>query len=548
MLRPTALIAVLLVLVAGVPAIAPARAQTAAPAAPFAFAPLGTYSTGLGSLSGETVALQGTRAFVTNSVNNSLDIVDFSLPAAPRRLARVDLSPYGAGPNSVAVRDRVVAVAVEASPKTDPGQVVFLDLDGRLLGAAAVGALPDMLTFTPDGKRLLVANEGEPNDLYTVDPEGTVSIITVQPFVTPGRGRSSGAPQAIKAADFRAFNAGGPRNAELSPQIRIFGPGAAVAQDLEPEYIAVSPDSRTAYVTLQENNALAVIDVNTGAVAALLPLGAKDHSRAGNGLDASDRDGRINIRSWPVFGLYMPDGIAAYEAGGERFLVTANEGDARVYPPANIPNGPAEGAIFNEEIRVGNAGYVLDPAVFPDAADLKRAPNLGRLTVSRASGDTDGDGDFERIEAFGGRSFSIWGADGALIWDSGDQLEQITAGVYPRNFNASNTNNTFDDRSDNKGPEPEGVAVGAIDGRSYAFVGLERIGGVMIYDVSDPRAPQFVQYVNNRNFALNPPGPDSGPEIVVFVPAAESPSGRPRVVTANEVSGTVTIYEAAPLP
>jgi 2',3'-cyclic-nucleotide 2'-phosphodiesterase (5'-nucleotidase family) len=532
-------------LLAGAIALAPAFVQAAGQAARPSFAPIGSYVTGLGALSAETVAVQGTRAFVTNSADNSLDIVDLSVPSAPARIQRISLAPFGGGPNGVAVHEDVVAVAVEARRKTDPGSVLFFDLGGRLINSVSVGSLPDMITFTPDGRHLLVANEGEPSDLYDVDPEGTVSIITVRPFIAVGRGGGRGTPQAIRTVDFRDFNVGARRHGELDPRIRIFGPNASVAQDLEPEYIAVSRDSRTAWVTLQENNAVAVIDVNTGRVQALLPLGAKDHSLEGKGLDASDRDNLINIRRWPVFGLYQPDAIAAFEVGGERYLITANEGDARVYPPAGIPGGPAEGAVFNEEIRVGNAAYGLDPAVFPDAATLKNNANLGRLTVTRASGNTDADAQFERIEVFGTRSFTIWTADGTPVWDSGDQFEQITARVFPGNFNASNSNNSFDDRSDNKGPEPEGVAVGRIDGRTYAFIGLERIGGVMIYDVSDPRAAVFVQYATNRDFRATPPGPDSGPEVVVFIPENESPSGRARVVTANEVSGTVTIYEAA---
>ena len=130
------------------------------------------------------------------------------------------------------------------------------------------------------------------------------------------------------------------------------------------------------------------------------------------------------------------------------------------------------------------------------------------------------------------------------MWDSGDQLERITAQVYPANFNASNTSNAFDNRSDDKGPEPEAVAVGTIDRRTYAFVGLERIGGVMVFDITRPREPTFVQYVNNRDFSLTPPGPDSGTEIIHFIPARDSVTRHPRVLVANEISGTVSIYEA----
>ncbi|HMQ33681.1 MAG TPA: choice-of-anchor I family protein [Chloroflexaceae bacterium] len=538
------LIALILAFIVGSLGLLPAAALATGGPPGVTFAAIGTYSTGLGAASAETVGFGRDRMYVTNGADNSLDVVALRDASAPTLLKRIDLSPYGAGPNSVAVRGDLVAVAVEASPKTDPGKVLLFDGEGRLLSQHTVGALPDMLTFSPNGQFLLVANEGEPSDDYSVDPEGSVSILPVR----QGGGRS---PQAaIRTATFHAFERGGPREGDIDPRVRIFGPTAGqenprrISQNLEPEYITFSPDGRFAYVTLQEANALGVIDMRSEAFVKILYLGEKDHSLPGNGLDASDRDNTINITNWPVSGLYQPDAIASFRARGQIYLITANEGDARVYPPADIPGGPSEGSIFNEEVRVGSGSYQLDPAVFPNAAELKNNANLGRLTVSRASGDENGDGLYERIVAFGARSFSIWTDGGELVYDSGDQLERITAQVYPGNFNASNTNNNFDDRSDNKGPEPEAVAVGQIGSRTYAFVGLERVGGVMIFDVTTPTAPAFVQYVNNRNFAQTPPGPDSGAEVIVFIPANESASKRARFLVANEVSGTVTIYEA----
>jgi len=133
--------------------------------------------------------------------------------------------------------------------------------------------------------------------------------------------------------------------------------------------------------------------------------------------------------------------------------------------------------------------------VFPNAATLQEGENLGRLNVSTIDGDTDGDGDYDALYAYGGRSFSIRSANGDLVFDSGSRLENITARLLPEAFNSDNAeNDSLDSRSDNKGPEPEGVTVGRVDGRTYAFVGLERIGGVAVFDVSQPQAPFFVQY------------------------------------------------------
>ncbi|BDC52805.1 alkaline phosphatase [Bryobacterales bacterium F-183] len=461
------------------------------------------------------------RLFFVNAQLASVEALDISDPANPKLAFRIFIPRiYGRTANSVAVSNGVLAVAVESDPKTDPGYVAFYNANGNLQKAVKVGAQPDMITFTPDGTKVLTANEGEPSNNYAADPEGSVSIIDIT------KGIQNLTDADVVTAHFRDFT-----RASLDPRIRIYGRNATVAQDLEPEYIAVSPDSKTAYVTLQENNALGVLDIASGKFTAVVALGFKDHNLPGNGIDASDRDNAINIQNWPVFGMYQPDAIAAFSAKGKTWLITANEGDAR------------EWGDFVEEARVSTLR--LDPTAFPNAAALQANGALGRLTVTRLLGDTDNDGDYDQLYALGGRSFSIWSSDGKLVWDSGDQLERLTAERYPQNFNASNNNNTLDDRSDNKGPEPEGVAVSTINGRTYAFIGLERIGGVMVYDVTDPERPTYVAYTNNRDFTAatnTAQAGDLGPEGILVIPAAGSPNGKPMLVTANEISGTVSLF------
>ena len=491
--------------------------------------PIGTHATGVFDQSAAEIPAYDPatrRLFVVNAQAAGIDVLDISNPAAPVSLGSIDLKPYGNVVNSVDVRDGIVAVAVENAVKTNPGTVAFFRAsDGAVLSTVTVGALPDMLTFTPNGRFVLVANEGEPNDAYTVDPEGSISVIDMS-------GGALHVTQAdVRTADFTAFN-----GVALDPSIRIYGPGATVAQDIEPEFITVSHDSRTAWVSLQENNALAVIDINAASVDSLIGLGFKNHDLLGQGLDASDSDstvnGGINILNWPVHGMYQPDGIASYRVGGNTYIVTANEGDTRSYTG------------FDEVRRVSS--LTLDPAVFPNFATLQLPAKLGRLNVTRANGNTDADAQFERLFSFGTRSFSIWTADGRQVFDSGDDFEQITATALPSRFNANHTSNSKDNRSDDKGPEPEGVAIGKAYGRTYAFIGLERIGGIMVYDISDPFSPSFVQYVNTRNFSQTPgpnSGGDLGPEGVIFIKADDSPIGKPLLVVAHEVSGTTRVFE-----
>ena len=502
--------------------------------------PIGTYQTGVfDDGAAEIVAYDAAtqRLFVVNGAAATIDVLDISDPTDPVLAFQIDVSttvaPTAKKANSVAVSPLggAIAAAIENVDKQAPGFVAFFDTNGVLKSVVQAGALPDMLTFTPDGNTVLVANEGEPSDDYSVDPEGSISVIDVS-------GGIAAVTQAhVSTADFTAFN-----GQSLDSSIRIYGPGASVAQDLEPEYITVSEDSGTAWVTLQENNALAIVDVSTAQVTSLQGLGFKDHSRSGHGMDASNEDGAINITPWPTRGMYQPDSIASFRRWGRTFLVLANEGDSRDYPA------------FSEEERVKDV--ILDPTVFPNAAQLQQPENLGRLKISTVNGDTDGDGDFDQLFSYGGRSLSVRLASGALVSDTGDELEEITADALPTEFNSTNDENgSFDDRSDDKGPEPEGVVVADVcveedddeceETRPLAFLGLERIGGVAVYDLSRPWRPRFVRYVNTRDFsgvaALGTAG-DLGPEGLTFISRQDSPIDAQLLVVSNEVSGSTTIF------
>ena len=499
------------------------------------------------------------RLFVVNVAQNvvdpnvrngkpSLRVIDMSRPAQPVQVANIDLASRSGFakvvPTSVTAALRVVAVSV-VDGNSGAGKVLFFDAYGLKLSEIAVGATPDMVAFSPDGRTVLVANGGVAAG--SVDLEGSISVIGVG---------ANGSTVTERRATFAAFNGAAARAKLSADGVRLLSEktNASVAEMLQPEYIAISANSRTAWVTLQHNNAIAVVDIVTAKVTNVHGLGLKDHRAPGKGFDGGDRDGptggpRQNIRNWKILGLYQPDAIGVFRSNDRDYLVTANEGNAREFEEARAAELVASGANLPE---------------YPGDV-LTSGAKLARLKVSKIDGFNPVTKTYGTLRAFGGRSFSIWTAAADQVFDSGDAFECITAkvgrmagtAVGPL-FNPPDDEKSPDLRSDDRGPEPEGVALGSHLGRTYAFIGLERQGGLMVYDVSKPAAPAFQQYINPRDATADPRAvctrgvPESvacaalgdlGPEGVLFIPASASPTLRPLVVTANETSGSTRIYE-----
>jgi len=372
-------------------------------------------------------------------------------------------SVFAGSPNSVAIKGTKLAVAVEATVKTDPGRVLVYDL--RNLAKApqvfTVGALPDAVTFTPDGKKILTANEGEPNSYNqatSVDPAGSVSIINL-------------ATKTVQTAGFGGFN-----TATLRSQgVRIFGPGGTAVNDLEPEYVAVSPDGTKAFVTVQEANAIAEVDIATATITSVKSLGFKSYAPGRNKIDPNDQDpaggnrGFVERNLAGIYGMYQPDAIASFTSDGQTFYVTANEGDQREYTG------------YVESARLSANGFNAAPGIAAArAAGFNRIESVlpGQLG---ATGPADG-----QFFVYGGRSFSILDASGNRVFDSGDSFDRIVATMFLDNRDPG--------RDDNKGSEPEGVVIGTINGRIIAFIGLERANGgaavpskglILAYDITD---------------------------------------------------------------
>lgn len=436
---------------------------------------------------------------VNNGAENKIDVIDMSNPAAATRILTIPVSPYGGYVNSVDVMDGKLAAAIESTNKQANGKVVVFNTATLAeIKVIEVGALPDMVTFTKDGQYILTANEGEPNDAYTIDPEGTVSIIKVSDY-------------SVRTVGFAAFESQLPNL--TAGGFRIYGPGRVFTRDIEPEYIAVSDDSKTAWVTLQENNGVAELDIVAGTFKRIIPLGFKNYGIPQNISDLSDRDGRIEFATLHanVFGMYQPDAIAQVTFNGVPYLLTANEGDAREY------------AGFTEMRRAGSSSHVLDPTAFPNPSFFKADARLGRLNVTTTLGDIDNDGDFDALYSLGARSFSVWnGSTGAIVFDSKNELDKMAAGLQ-----------AYDDgRSDDKGTEPEAITVGRVGSKLIAIVGLERADAFAIYDITNPTAPVFVEMYKTGD----------APEGILFIPASKSPIGQSLIVVASENDGLIKIY------
>ncbi|MFI3211649.1 MAG: choice-of-anchor I family protein [Peptostreptococcaceae bacterium] len=407
---------------------------------------------------------------------------------------------------------QIVACAVQEDDYSKNGKIVVLDYDGNLIETYECGVQPDMVKITSDGRFILSADEGEPRKglVDGVDPEGSVTIVSLEDNI-------------VKKVLFDDESV-------IDDDVHIRNKEGGAKLDFEPEYMDFNSTNNLAYVALQENNAIATIDIPTGNVIGVKSLGLLDHSTSGIDLG---RDDEINIDKFPAFGMRMPDGISYLELNGKEYILTANEGDATEREEfVNI----ADFKDFKDQIEIDYSKFevMTEEEINAKFEEMKNDESFDKLEVLTDMGN-DG------IYLLGSRSFSIFDAQTMeLVFDSNDDFEQITAERYPKHFNSSHNKDEMDGRSTKKGPEPENVVVGEVDGKNYAFVGLERIGGIMTYDISDPINSKFVNYINTRDFSDDQTG-DLAPEGMTFIPKEDNKTGYALLVVANEVSGTISV-------
>ena len=445
------------------------------------------------------------------------------------------------GVQSLDISGNLLAIAVANTTKNLSGVIAFYTLDAN--GAATfvrkvtVGVLPDGVAFSPNGKYLVVANEGEPlkNSATSVtDAEGSISIIAI----TDGQPATS-----ATILGFTDFNTGGSRASELPAGVRIVRPGATFSQDVEPEYVTVSDDSKTAFVTLQEANAVAVVDLATARISKIHALGAKDFGQSKNKLWTNDQTAVYTtctsatscavptLKNYTnLYGYYLPDGVASFTVAGKTYFLTGNEGDNK---DDYIETASAESA------RVSSIASSLDTTVFPTSVSTELARlNINKTANGSAVGVNSTTGKYEKLFTYGARSFSIWDADtGAQVFDSGDDFERV---VY-NDATPTLLFSALKGRMDDKGPEPENLVVGQVGSEYFAFIGLERSSGIMMYQITNPAKPKFVQYIRNTSDAST--AGDISPEGLKFISAADSPTGVPLLLVGYEVSGSMAVFQ-----
>lgn len=463
-------------------------------------------------------------------------------PALPVLLGTNDLSQIFSPSNTVAAggvssvaadpqsRGFGVATVIPATNDLSPGKIVFFELATRtVITNFDLGWHPDMAVFTPDGTKILIANEGELDTIApigTVDRPGSISVVNLA-GVTNIATLSLLAQSNVATVDFTGVDLSGVRVHPVNDLNRV--------ADMEPEYISVNGNK--AYVTLQENNAVAVFNLSSNAWESIASLGAINQT-----IDASDRDANpannnpTNRIDDVVTGLQMPDAIATFTVGADVYYVVANEGDSRdAHATLRPATDEMTGIAAPLEITYSNALNTTYSNLIGQAARHQSA--LGRLRFSKFDG-TNSSGLITNLFMFGTRSFCIHKADGTRVFDSGSDFETITSQRLGNLYNSElGLVAEFDKRSDNKGPEPEGVTVGTVGGRTYAFISLERCGGVMQYDITTTNA-YFVDYVNTTTN-----GNDTAPEGMLFIPAADSPNGNPLLIVGYEGDNRIGIFD-----
>jgi DNA-binding beta-propeller fold protein YncE len=485
------------------------------------------YATGLSNEAGGVAEIvkynaENRRIYLVNGAEKSVDIVNIGgLRSSEESILvlekRLDIITMGAENDficgditSVDVNTELdlIALAVQDEDYSKKGSIVILNYDGEYIRHFNSGIQPDMIKFSPDGNYLLTADEGEPRNGYsedTVDPMGSITMIDMRQGIDSAQ---------VDILDFSLFDS---RREMLVADMVLIKPDTMPSVDLEPEYITVSEDNRYAYITLQENNAIATIDLQRKEIVTIKGLGYKDFSVEQNKLDVYE-DKKAKLTNENLYGIYMPDGCDIIRIDGKDYLLTANEGDRRDW-------GSESNDYLDED------SYVIPGTDY----------EIDTLSHSERDGLIEGN-----QYLYGARSFSIWDAvNMTQVYDSGSDFEAITAEIYPKYFNSSNNKTKIDSRSSKKGPEPESVAAITIGEHSYAFIALERIGGVMMYDITNPTQAEFCDYINLREFNGGSVE-DSGslaPEGLCIIEVKDSPTNQTLVLVANEVSGTVDVLE-----
>ncbi|MGY1748047.1 hypothetical protein [Modestobacter sp. SYSU DS0511] len=276
-------------------------AGTASAATPPTFQPLATFP-----VAGEVAEIisatpDGRTVVYTDSELGQVGLVDLSRPTAPRQLGAIDV---GGSPTSVTVMSNARYALVAVDTTTDltrpSGHLAVIDLPRReVVRTIDLGGQPDSIDVGPSGVFAAIAIENQRDEDLHVD------------------GVEGGLPQ-LSAGYLSVVDLRGPVSAWTAGRVELTGlPGMAFPTDPEPEFVDV--DGRDiAAVTLQENNAIALVDLARRRVVHSFSAGTVTRADA----DTAD-DGTVAFDD-PLVAPREPDAVQ-WTLRGE--LVTADEGD-----------------------------------------------------------------------------------------------------------------------------------------------------------------------------------------------------------------------------
>ena len=264
-----------------------------------------------------TVSKDGKTLIHTDALAQRIGFIDISDPNAPKGLGTMDLKAQGHTkdePTSVAVYGDYLLVVIDETGGdfTNPkGRVDIVRISDRTrISSIDLKGQPDSIAISPAGApgkpKAAIAMENQRDEELNDGnlpqlPTGFVQTIDL-----------SGDAKDWKATPIRFEDDNGKRLDAVQKA------GLDTPEDLEPEYVSINGKNQLA-VTLQENNGVAIIDLQTNRITNVFSAGSAEVK----GVDTKS-DKLINPTDTLPATPREPDAIAWID---DNHVATANEGD-----------------------------------------------------------------------------------------------------------------------------------------------------------------------------------------------------------------------------